>query len=98
VHLQHLDFNFLFYNLCLLIIIYNALNSKKGQIIQYKGLAGPQRSIALSEVYALTRKWLRLTGSSEKGWAKNGWVRQLSKKITTPGKKKHAVKSSFHNL
>jgi hypothetical protein len=32
------------------------MNSKKGQTIHYKGLGGPQRSIALSEVYALTKK------------------------------------------
>jgi hypothetical protein len=93
MHLQPLDFNFLFYYFCLLINIYNALNfflkkkkKKKRQFIQYKGLAGPQWSIALSEVYALTKKWLCLIGSSEKGRGKKGWVRQLSKEITTPGK------------
>jgi hypothetical protein len=43
------------------------MNSKKGQIMQYKGLASPQRSITLSDIYALTRKWLRLTELSEKG-------------------------------
>jgi hypothetical protein len=34
----------------------NSKKKKKRQTIQYKGLAGPQRSIALSEVYALTTK------------------------------------------
>jgi hypothetical protein len=48
------------------------MNSKKRHTIQYKYLVGPQRSIALSEVYAITKKWLRLTLSSEKIWEKMG--------------------------
>jgi len=56
IYLQHIDCNFLFYYSCLLIIIYNAMNSKKRHIIQYKGLVGSQRFIVLSEVYAITKK------------------------------------------
>jgi hypothetical protein len=46
--------------------------SKKRHTIQYKGLVGPQRSIALSEVYAIIKTWLRLTVSFEKIWGKRG--------------------------
>jgi hypothetical protein len=45
---------------------------KKQNAIQSKGLAGPQWSITLSEVYSITKKWLRLIVSSEKIWGKIG--------------------------
>jgi hypothetical protein len=34
------------------------------------GLVSSQRSIALAEVYAITKKWLRLAESSEMIWGK----------------------------
>jgi hypothetical protein len=61
VHLKQIDCNFLLYYFCLIINLYNAMNFNKRHTIQSKGLVDPQWTIAFSEVYVITKKWLCLT-------------------------------------
>jgi hypothetical protein len=63
---------------------YKAINLKRETYYTIqKSYQSPNNFIALSEVYAITKKWLRLIVSSEKIWGEKGWVRQLSKESTT---------------
>jgi hypothetical protein len=67
IFLLNLDFNLLFHYIYIYIYICNSLQCHKFQkediLYNTKVMSVPQRSIALSEVYAITKEWLRLTVS-----------------------------------
>jgi hypothetical protein len=63
------------------------MNVKKGHIIQSKDLVGPQRSIALSEVYVNTKNDIVLLGHLKRFGGKMGEFDNSVKKLQHQGAK-----------